>query len=62
LDRVSFQLNVGDFLIRVTKSRRMRRVGCVAGMGDKKNMYMVLLRKPEGNRPHGRPRHRKLDI
>jgi hypothetical protein len=44
--------------IRMIKSRRMRWAGHVAQMGDKRNAYRILLRKPEGKRPLGRPRHR----
>jgi hypothetical protein len=49
------------------KSRRMRWAGHVARMGKKRNAYRVLVGKPEGNRPLGRPRRRwedniKMDI
>jgi hypothetical protein len=27
-------------------------------MGEKRNVYNILLEKPEGKRPLGRPRHR----
>jgi hypothetical protein len=40
------------------KSRRMRWAGHVARMGKKRNAYGILMRKPEGNRPLGRPRRR----
>jgi len=30
-------------------------------MGKKINTYRVLVRKPEGNRPHGRPGHRQKE-
>jgi hypothetical protein len=30
-------------------------------MGDKRNVYRLLVRKPEGKRPLGRPRHRWID-
>jgi len=33
----------------------------VARMGDKTGMYTVLVRKPEGKRPLGRPRRRWED-
>jgi hypothetical protein len=36
----------------------MRWAGHVAIMGEKRNVYRILVRKPEGNRPLGRPRHR----
>jgi len=34
----------------------MRWAGHVAGMGERRDVYGVLLRKPEGKRPLGRPR------
>jgi hypothetical protein len=43
-------------IIRMIRSRRMRWVGHVAGMGEKINAYGIL-GKPEGKRPLGRPRH-----
>jgi hypothetical protein len=39
------------------KSRRMGCAEHVAHMGEKKNAYRVLMGKPEGKRPLGRPRH-----
>jgi hypothetical protein len=30
-------------------------------MGEKRNAYRLLVRKPEGRRPLGRPRHRWVD-
>jgi hypothetical protein len=30
-------------------------------MGDKRNAYVILVAKPEGKRPMGRPRHRWVD-
>jgi hypothetical protein len=42
--------------IRMIKSRRMRWAGHVARMGAKKNVYSILVGKPEGKRPLGRPR------
>jgi hypothetical protein len=41
--------------------RRMRGGGHVALMRDKKNAYRILVRKPEGKRPLGRPRRSWLD-
>jgi hypothetical protein len=46
---------------------RMRWAGHVARMGDKWNAYRILMGKPEGKRPLGRPRHRlvrniKIDL
>jgi hypothetical protein len=48
-------------IIRIIKSRRMRWAGHVARMGEKRNAYRLLVRKPEGKRPLGRPRHRWVD-
>ena len=41
---------------RPIKSRRLRWTGHVARMEQFRNAYRVLVRKPEGNRPLGRPR------
>jgi hypothetical protein len=38
-------------IIRIIKSRRMRWVGHVARMGEKKNASRLLVGKPEGKRP-----------
>jgi hypothetical protein len=38
-------------LIRIIKSRRMSWVGHVARMGEKRNVYRLLIGKPEGRRP-----------
>jgi hypothetical protein len=40
------------------KSRRMRWAGHVACMGEGRGAYRVLVGRPEGKRPLGRPRHR----
>jgi hypothetical protein len=42
-------------IIRMLKSRRMRWAGHVSRMGAKRNAYRILVRKPEGKRPLGRP-------
>jgi len=39
----------------------MRWAGHVARMGDRRILYRVLVRKPEGKRPLGRPRRRWED-
>jgi hypothetical protein len=49
-------------MIRIMKSRRMRRAGHVTPMEEKRNAYRLLVGKPEGRRPLGRPRHRWLNI
>jgi hypothetical protein len=48
-------------IIRIIKSRRMRWAGHVARMGEKRNAYRLLVLKPEGKRPLGRPRRRWVD-
>jgi len=48
-------------IVRVIKSRRMRWVGHVARMGEERGVYRVLVGKPEGNTPLGRPRRRWVD-
>jgi hypothetical protein len=48
-------------IIKQVKSRRMRWAGYVARMGEEKNVYKVLVGKPEGKRPLGRPRRRWED-
>jgi hypothetical protein len=49
------------------KSRRMRWVVHAAQMTEKRNAYRLLVRKPEGKMPLGRPRRRwvnniKMDL
>ena len=43
-------------IVRVVKSRRMRWAGHVARMEQGRGVYRVLVVKPEGKRPLGRPR------
>jgi hypothetical protein len=47
--------------IRVIKSRRMRCAEHVARMGETRNSYRLLVGKPKGKRPLGRPRRRWVD-
>ncbi|KAJ4444056.1 hypothetical protein ANN_05845 [Periplaneta americana] len=54
-------------MIRNIKSRRLRWAGHVARMGESRNAYRVLVGRPEGKRPLGRPRRRwegniKMDL
>jgi hypothetical protein len=42
-------------IIRMTKSRRVRRIG------EKRNAYRILEGKPEGKRPLERPKRRWVD-
>jgi hypothetical protein len=48
-------------IIRIIKSRRMRWAVHVERMGEKRNAYRLLVGKPEGKRPLGRPRRRWVD-
>jgi len=48
-------------ILRVIKSRRMKWAGHVARMGGERGVYRVLVGKPEGRRPLGRPRRRWVD-
>jgi hypothetical protein len=48
-------------IIRIAKSQRMRWAGHVARMGEKRTAYRLLVGKPEGKRPLGRPRRRWVD-
>ena len=48
-------------IVRVIKSRRMRWAGHVACMGEERVVYRVLVGKPEGRRPLGRPGRRWAD-
>ena len=47
--------------VLVIKSRRMRWVAHVARMGEIRGVYRVLVGKPEGKRPLGKPRRRWED-
>jgi len=54
-------------IVRLMKSRRMRYVGHVAGMGVRRGVFRVLVGKSEGKRPLERPRRRwgdniKIDL
>ena len=48
-------------IVWVIKSRRMRWAGHVARMGEARGVYRVLVGKPEGKRPLGRPRRWWVD-
>jgi len=62
-DRImrSFITSTHYLIVRVTKVRRMRWVGHVARMREMRNIYNVLVRKPERKRPLGRHRRRQED-
>jgi hypothetical protein len=48
-------------IIRTIRSTRSRWAGHVERMMEKRNPYRILVGKPEGNRPLGRPRRRLVD-
>jgi hypothetical protein len=48
-------------IIRHIKLKRMRWARHVAWLGEDRKVYRVLMGKPEGKRPLGRPRHRWED-
>jgi hypothetical protein len=48
-------------IIRIMKSRRMKWVGHVTRMREKRNAYRLLVGKSEGKRSLGRPRRRWVD-
>jgi hypothetical protein len=48
-------------IVRVIKSRKMRWAGHVALNGEGRGVYRVLVGRPEGKRPLGRPRYRWED-
>jgi len=48
-------------IVRVVKSRRMRWAWHVVRMGEERGVHRVLVGKPEGKRPLGRPRLRWED-
>jgi len=55
------------YIVRVIKSRRLRWAGYTTRMGERRGVYRVLMGKPEGKRPLGRPRRRweytiKMDL
>ena len=54
-------LHCSPNIVRVRKSRRIRWAGHVARMGERRDIYRVLVEKPEGKRPLGRPRRRQED-
>jgi hypothetical protein len=48
-------------VVRVIKARRIRWAGHVARMGEVRSAYNILVGRPEGRRPLGRPRRRWED-
>jgi hypothetical protein len=48
-------------IVRMIKQKRMRWAGHMARMVKERGVYRVLVGKPEGKRPLGRPRRRWVD-
>jgi hypothetical protein len=66
-NEVLHNLYASPNIMRMIKSRRMRWAGHVRRMEAKSNGYMILVEKPKGKRPLGRPRRRwvaniKMDL
>jgi hypothetical protein len=59
-DEEPHNLYASPSIIRMIKARRMRLAGHVVRI-EKGNAYRLLVGKPEGKRPLGRPRHRGAD-
>jgi hypothetical protein len=60
-DKKLNDLHSSPTIVRVIKSRRIRWAGHVALMLEGRDVYRVLVGKPEGVRPVGRPRRRWED-
>jgi hypothetical protein len=60
-DEELHDLHSSPSLTRMIESRRMGWAGHVAGMGEKRNVYKLLVGKPEERRPLGRQRRRWID-
>jgi hypothetical protein len=48
-------------IVRVIKARRMKWAGHMARMGEVRGAYNILVGRPEGRRPLGRPKRRWED-
>jgi hypothetical protein len=56
VEKTIYDLYSSPNIIRVIKSRRMRWAGHVARMGKTEVAYRILVGRPEGRLPLGRPR------
>jgi hypothetical protein len=57
----NIKIYLEEILYSLIKSRKMRWTGHEARIGAKRNAYRILVGKPEGKRPLGRPRRRRVD-
>jgi hypothetical protein len=55
------RLHSSPNIVRVIKSRRIKWAGHVTRMGEGRGVYRVLVGRPDGKRPLGRPRRRWED-
>jgi hypothetical protein len=55
------EFNYDKRIIRMITSRRMGWAGHVARMREPRNAYRILVGKPEGKRPPGRPSRRSVN-
>jgi hypothetical protein len=53
-----YNLHSSSNIIRMIKSRTLRQAGHVESMGDRREVYRVLIGRHEGKRPLRRPRYR----
>jgi hypothetical protein len=58
VEQIYFFRNFWSLSVRVIKLRRMRWAGHVARMEEGRDVYRVLVGRPEGKKPLGRPRRR----
>jgi hypothetical protein len=56
-----YDLYSSPSIVRVIKARRMRWAGHVARMGEVRGAFNILVGRPKGRRPLGRPRRRWED-
>jgi hypothetical protein len=56
-----YDLYCSPNILRVIKPRRMRWAGYIAWIGEERGVFRVLVGKPEGMRPLGRPRRGRED-
>ena len=61
INGMCYSVDSSPNIVRVVKSRRMRWAGHVARMDEERGVYGVLVGKPEGRRPLGRPGRRWVD-